>query len=211
MKHFLSDSNDLYNNSFFLKKSKQKKNESDDEKNFSELNSENLSVSSNNENKTIDDNVTILSIPSEKEEELNKDKIPKTKEFNCIHQYIDDKYKSDKKEIFKKVDNKKITNIIFSKYNINSGRQKFAITRLNKDFLNHSKNTLANKYYLSNNSLDNNKKPLSKTLNKLGKNLNKFIKLNKLNKTNKLINKYSTKKTEKMKEKINKNKLYVII
>ena len=209
MKHFLSDSNDLYNNSFFLKKSKQKKNESDDEKNFSELNSENLSVSSNNENKTIDDNITILSIPSEKEEELNKDKIPKTKEFNCIHQYIDDKYKSDKKEIFKKVDNKKITNIIFSKYNINSGRQKFAITRLNKDFLNHSKNTLANKYYLSNNSLDNNKKPLSKTLNNVGKNLNKFIKLNKLNKTNKLINKYSTKKTEKMKEKINKNKLYV--
>ena len=39
--------------------------------------------------------------------------------------------------------------------------------------------------------------------------MNKFIKLNKLNKTNKLINKYSTKKTEKMKEKINKNKLYV--
>ena len=104
MKHFLTDSNDLYYNSFFSKNSLQKKDESEDENNFSESNFENLGVSSNNEKKTIYDNITILSIPSRKEEKFNKCKKPKTKEINYIHQYIDDKYKSDKKEMIKKVD-----------------------------------------------------------------------------------------------------------
>ena len=49
----------------------------------------------------------------------------------------------------KKLDNIKITNIIFSKLNINTQEKKFKITRLDKDPSNHSKYIIDNKYSLS--------------------------------------------------------------
>ena len=79
-------------------------------KKSSKSNIENSSISSDEENKTIDNNLTLLSIPSEVDEELKKYTIPKTKAINCINinpfdSYIEDKNKFDKKEMNKKLDN----------------------------------------------------------------------------------------------------------
>ena len=154
MKGFLSDSLDLFNDSYILINSLRKKDESTHEKKSSKSNIENSSISSDEENKTIDNNLTLLSIPSEVDKELKKYTIPKTKAINCINinpfdSYIEDKNKFDKKEMNKKLDNIKITNIIFSKLNINTQEKKFKITRLDKDPSNHSKYIIDNKYSLS--------------------------------------------------------------
>ena len=110
MKGFLSDSLDLFNDSYILMNSLRKKDESTHEKKSSKSNIENSSISSDEENKTIDNNLTLLFIPSEVDEELKKYTIPKTKAINCINinpfdSYIEDKNKFDKKEMNKKLDN----------------------------------------------------------------------------------------------------------
>ena len=110
MKGFLSDSLDLFNDSYILMNSLRKKDESTHEKKSSKSNIENSSISSDEENKTIDNNLTLLSIPSEVDEELKKYTIPKTKAINCINinpfdSYIEDKNKFDKKKMNKKLDN----------------------------------------------------------------------------------------------------------
>lgn len=79
MKGFLSDSLDLFNDSYILMNSLRKKDESTHEKKSSKSNIENSSISSDEENKNIDNNLTLLSIPSEVDEELKKYTIPKTK------------------------------------------------------------------------------------------------------------------------------------
>jgi len=110
MKGFLSDSLDLFNDSYILMNSLRKKDESTHEKKSSKSNIENSSINSDEENKTIDNNLTLLSIPSEVDEELKKYTIPKTKAINCINinpfdSYIEDKNKFDKKKMNKKLDN----------------------------------------------------------------------------------------------------------
>ena len=207
MKGFLSDSLDLFNDSYILMNSIRKKDESTHEKKSSKSNIENSSISSDEENKTIDNNLTLLSIPSEVDEELKKYTIPKTKTINCINinpfdSYIEDKNKFDKKEMNKKLDNIKITNIIFSKLNINTQEKKFKITRLDKDPSNHSKYIIDNKYSLSIKKIDKNKKQQKNTRKMVGVNLKKFVKLDMNNTTNNLDDKYNPKKTEKIKEKI---------
>ena len=223
MKHFpektknllLNDSFDLLENSFLLINSKLKDDELSSENKIFDSDIENLYINSNNENKTIDENISILSIPSDGENELNKYKINNTKVINSMLPNIIDKGKTNKSRNIKKSDNKnkikfspKIINVLFSIHNNNINGNQIMINELDRNFINCSKNDLANKSKLAQNNLDINKKRQNELKKQIRVKFEKSIRLKRKNNNN-LINKYKPKKIEKMKEIINKQKLKI--
>ena len=223
MKHFpkktknllLNDSFDLLENSFLLINSKLKDDELSSENKIFDSDIQNLYINSNNENKTIDENISILSIPSDGENELNKYKIYNTKVINSMLPNIIDKGKTNKSRNIKKSDNKnkikfspKIINVLFSIHNNNINGNQIMINELDRNFINCSKNDLANKSKLAQNNLDINKKRQNELKKQIRVKFEKSIRLKRKNNNN-LINKYKPKKIEKMKEIINKQKLKI--
>ena len=223
MKHFpkktknllLNDSFDLLENSFLFINSNLKDDELSSENKIFDSDIENLYINSNNENKTIDENISILSIPSDGENELNKYKINNTKVINSMLPNIIDKGKTNKSRNIKKSDNKnkikfspKIINVLFSIHNNNINGNQIMINELDRNFINCSKNDLANKSKLAQNNLDINKKRQNELKKQIRVKFEKSIRLKRKNNNN-LINKYKPKKIEKIKEIINKQKLKI--
>ena len=163
--------------SSFLFDSNKKKEKSNSKRKLLYLSLKDLIGNDNNENKNIDDEITSLSIPSEKEDYLNLYKIPNTKIINDISSIEsnleklngNNKMKESKNQKRNEIE-KKIIKVIYTKQKDNKENKMTIISKLNKEFSISNKDNLNDKIKLENNSVDKFKKQqinLKKKKNKI--------------------------------------------
>ena len=174
--------------SSFLFDSNKKKEKSNSKRKLLYLSLKDLIGNDNNENKNIDDEITSLSIPSEKEDYLNLYKIPNTKIINDISSIEsnleklngNNKMKESKNQKRNEIE-KKIIKVIYSIYikqKDNKENKMTMISKLNKEFSISNKDNLNGKSNIEKNSVDKFKKQQINLKKKKEQNLKNFIKTN---------------------------------
>ena len=174
----------MLNNSSFLFDSNKKIDKSNSKRKLFEPGLKDLIINDNNENKNIDEDITSLSVPSEKEDYLNLYKIPKTKiindissiELNGNNRMKESKEPRNQKRKF--IISKDIIKEIFSLQKINVEDKITMISELNKEFSISKRDNLNDKINLEKNSIDKFKKQQINLKKKIVKNLKSFIKTN---------------------------------
>ena len=174
----------MLNNSSFLFDSNKKIDKSNSKRKLFEPGLKDLIINDNNENKNIDEDITSLSVPSEKEDYLNLYKIPKTKiindissiELNGNNRMKESKEPRNQKRKF--IISKDIIKEIFSLQKINVEDKITMISELNKEFSISKRDNLNDKINLEKNSIDKFKKRQINLKKKIVKNLKSFIKTN---------------------------------
>ena len=194
------------NNSPFVFDTYQKKDEVDKKGKFIDSNLKNFNTNDNNEN--IDNDITSLSIPSDKEDYFNLYKLPKNKVINnilSIETNIEKLNENKKRNIIKiRIIKPKNTN---QKNNIDNKITNISI--LNEESSISQKYSLFDKIKSENNNIDKFKKRQIKFKQKMIQNLKKFIEENQKKNKYAHINNYNTNKTEKIKKTFTNNTIKI--
>ena len=202
----------MLNNSSFLFDSNKKIDKSNSKRKLFEPGLKDLIINDNNENKNIDEDITSLSVPSEKEDYLNLYKIPKTKiindissiELNGNNRMKESKEPRNQKRKF--IISKDIIKEIFSLQKINVEDKITMISELNKEFSISKRDNLNDKINLEKNSIDKFKKRQINLKKKIVKNLKSFIKTNQEKKNiNDNLNNNNANKNNKIKKIFERN------
>ena len=202
----------MLNNSSFLFDSNKKIDKSNSKRKLFEPGLKDLIINDNNENKNIDEDITSLSVPSEKEDYLNLYKIPKTKiindissiELNGNNRMKESKEPRNQKRKF--IISKDIIKEIFSLQKINVEDKITMISELNKEFSISKRDNLNDKINLEKNSIDKFKKQQINLKKKIVKNLKSFIKTNQEKKNiNDNLNNNNANKNNKIKKILERN------
>ena len=202
----------MLNNSSFLFDSNKKIDKSNSKRKLFEPGLKDLIINDNNENKNIDEDITSLSVPSEKEDYLNLYKIPKTKiindissiELNGNNRMKESKEPRNQKRKF--IISKDIIKEIFSLQKINVEDKITMISELNKEFSISKRDNLNDKINLEKNSIDKFKKRQINLKKKIVKNLKSFIKTNQEKKNiNNNLNNNNANKINKIKKIFERN------
>ena len=197
--------------SSFLFDSNKKKEKSNSKRKLLYLSLKDLIGNDNNENKNIDDEITSLSIPSEKEDYLNLYKIPNTKIINDISSIEsnleklngNNKMKESKNQKRNEIE-KKIIKVIYTKQKDNKENKMTMISKLNKEFSISNKDNLNGKSNLEKNSVDKFKKQQINLKKKKEQNLKNFIKTNQEKKN--INDNLNNNKINKIKKNFDNNK-----